>query len=116
MIHDRPVRSARTTRNTLPLRLLTAACRVMVDKLLTGLQVNAKRCEELVEQSLMMVTALAPVLGYDAAAKLAKEAHESGKTIRQLVREKKLINDAKLTELLDPRRMTEPGGVGPGGG
>ncbi len=88
------------------IRLLTGACRVMADKLLTGLEVNRTRCAELVERSLMMVTPLATVLGYDTAARLAKEAHESGKTIRQLVREYKLLDDAQLDELLDARKMT----------
>jgi fumarate hydratase class II len=98
------------------IRLLAAACRILVEKLLTGLKVNRQRCEQMIEQSLMMVTSLAPVLGYDASAKIAKEAFETGKTIRQLVREKKLIDDAKLNELLDPRSMTEPGGEGAAGG
>jgi fumarate hydratase class II len=89
---------------------------VLVDKLLTGLKVNRERCEQMIEQSLMMVTSLAPVLGYDASAKLAKEAFETGKTIRQLVREKGLLDEARLDELLDPRKMTEPGGEGSAGG
>jgi fumarate hydratase class II len=97
------------------IHLLTRAAHVMVDNMLEGLEVNRERCAELVERSLMMVTSLAPVVGYDAAAKLAKEAHTSGKTIRQLVREKKLLDDAKLDELLDARAMTEPGGEGAGG-
>src|SRR6185369_16094453 len=62
------------------IHLLTRACHVLVDNLLADLKVNKKRCEELIDQSLMMVTSLAPVLGYDAAAKLAKEGFETGKT------------------------------------
>jgi fumarate hydratase, class II len=98
------------------IHLLSRVSHVFVDRLLSGLQVNRKRCQELVDQSLMMVTSLAPVLGYDAAAKLAKDAFNEGKTIRQLVRERKLMDEAKLNALLDPRSMTQPGGQGAGGG
>jgi fumarate hydratase, class II len=96
--------------------LLANVSNVFVDKLLRDLAVNEQRCAELLEQSLMMVTSLAPVLGYDNAAKLAKQAMAEGKTIRQLVREQKLLDDAKLGALLDPRSMTEPGGDGGSGG
>ena len=89
--------------------LLTNVSNVFVDKLLLGLQVNAKRCTELIDQSLMMVTSLAPEVGYDNAAKLAKQAFEQGKTIRELVLAEGLMPEARLSELLDPRSMTEPG-------
>ena len=88
--------------------LLANVSNVFVDKLLVGLRVNEKRCAELIEQSLMMVTSLAPAIGYDNAAKLAKQAFAEGKTIRELVKAKGLLDDAKLDELLDPRSMTEP--------
>jgi fumarate hydratase class II len=55
---------------------------VTVDKLLTGLEVNEERCRELIEQSLMMVTSLAPKIGYEQAAAFAKEAFKSGKTMK----------------------------------
>jgi fumarate hydratase class II len=90
------------------IRLLAGATNVLVDKLLVGLEVNRARCEAMIEQSLMLVTSLAPVLGYDAAAKLAKEAFATGKTIRQLAREKNLLDPATLDELLDARKMTDP--------
>ena len=70
----------------------------------------------LVEQGLMLATALAPVIGYDEAAKLAKEAFKSGKTIRGLALERGM-DPADLDRLLDPASMTEPGlGGGPAGG
>jgi fumarate hydratase class II len=97
------------------IHLLTRACHVFVDKLLDGLEVNKERCEELIDQSLMMVTSLAPEIGYENAAKLAKEAFASGKTIRQLALEKKLLSAERLAELLDPTSMTRPGGEGSGG-
>jgi len=81
---------------------------------LQGLQANRQRCEELVEQSLAMVTVLAPVIGYDRAADLAKQAAASGRTIRQLVQEAQVLPQAELERLLDPRPMTEPGIAGHG--
>jgi len=91
------------------IKLLANVSNVFVNKLLNGLQVNQQRCEQLIEQSLMMVTSLAPVLGYDNAAKIAKQAFNENKTIRQLVLDQKLIDEAKLNQLLDARSMTEPG-------
>jgi len=72
---------------------------------------------EMVEKGLMITTALAPEIGYDAAAAIAKEAHASGRTIREVAREKTSLSDADLDRILDPSGMTEPGLTGgPGGG
>jgi fumarate hydratase class II len=60
----------------------------------------------MVERSLAMVTALNPVIGYDAAAALAHEAYETDKTIRELCLEKGILPKKKLDELLDARKMT----------
>jgi len=72
----------------------------------------------LVEQSLAMCTSLAPLIGYDAAAKIAKESMHSGKTVRQVAAEKKVLSEAELHKALDARRMTEPQAdmIGSGGG
>jgi fumarate hydratase class II len=98
------------------IHLLTRSCHVFVDKLLDGLEVNRGRCEALIGQSLMLVTSLAPEIGYDNAAKLAKEAFASGKTIRQIAIEKGLLTADRLDQLLDPTSMTRPGGSGSSGG
>jgi fumarate hydratase class II len=87
-------------------RLLANVSMVFVDKCITGLEANTDRCEQLIEQSLAMVTALAPKLGYDAAADLAKEAHTTGQTIRQLVLAKGLLDETELNGLLDARKQT----------
>lgn len=89
-------------------KLLANVSNVMVDKLLTGLAVNEERCRQLIEQSLMMVTSLAPQIGYEKAAALAKEAFNSGKTIRELCRERNVLSPEELDEALDPWKMTEP--------
>jgi fumarate hydratase class II len=90
-------------------KLLANVSNVFVDKLLTGLILNAERCKALIDQSLMMVTSLAPVLGYETCAKLAKQAFKEDKTIRQLVTEQGLLPPEKLDELLEPDSMTRPG-------
>ncbi len=90
------------------INLLSNVSNVLVDKLLVELEVNRKRCEELIDQSLMMCTSLAPEIGYDNAAKVAKQAFAENKTIRQLVTEQGTIEPQRLKELLDPDSMTRP--------
>ncbi len=89
-------------------KLLANVTNVVVDKLLAGLVVNEERCRELIEQSLMMVTSLAPKIGYEKAATFAQEAFDGGKTIRELCRERKVLPDKELDDALDPWNMTEP--------
>jgi fumarate hydratase class II len=97
------------------IELLAAATANLADRVVTGLAAT-DRGPSLVEQGLMLATALAPVIGYDEAAKLAKEALQSGRTIRELARERGMAAD-ELDRLLDPASMTEPGlGGGPAGG
>jgi fumarate hydratase class II len=89
--------------------LLANAAEQFSGRCVKGLQADRQRCESLIEQSLAMCTALAPVIGYDRAAQIAKKAHESGKTVREVAREEQVLPDAELERLLDPRPMTEPG-------
>ena len=65
-----------------------------------------------------MCTSLAPAIGYDKAAEVAKESQKTGKTVRQVAAEKKLLGDAELKKALDPLRMTQPQAdiLGSGGG
>ena len=92
--------------------LLAAAARNFADRAVAGITAT-DRGPALVEQGLMLATALAPEIGYDAAAALAKEAFKSGRTIRELATERGIAT-ARLDELLDPASMTEPGlGTGP---
>jgi fumarate hydratase class II len=88
--------------------LLASAARVFEEKCIRGLSADEKRCAELVDRSLMSVTALAPKIGYDAAAALAKEAHASGKSIRQLALEKAVLSPEELDKALDLRNLTGP--------
>ncbi|MDF0675514.1 MAG: class II fumarate hydratase [Nitrospira sp.] len=99
------------------IELLATASNNFSVKCIEGIQANEDRCKSLIEESLAMCTALAPEIGYEAAAKLAKEAYKSGKTVRQVAKDQKVLPDRRLAELLDPWRMTEPGGpVGSAGG
>jgi len=91
------------------MQILSNGCRAFADKCVKGIEANKERCEELIEKSLMMGTALNEAIGYDAVAKLAQEAYKTGKTVRQLATEKNLLPKEKLNELLNVRRMTEPG-------
>lgn len=97
--------------------LLATASNNFSAKCIEGIKANEERCKSLIEESLAMCTALAPEIGYEAAAKLAKDAYKSGKTVRQVAKEQKVLAEKRLAELLDPWRMTEPGGpVGSAGG
>jgi fumarate hydratase, class II len=99
------------------IELLSTASTNFAVKCIDGIKANDERCKSLIEESLAMCTALAPEIGYEAAAKLAKDAYKSGKTVRQMAKEQKVLPEKRLTELLDPWRMTEPGGpVGSAGG
>src|SRR5947207_2249518 len=97
------------------IRLLANVVDVFCEKCVTGIAANKSRCEELVELSMAMVTSLAPKIGYDRAAELAKESVRTGKTVRELCREKKILPEKELERALDPVSMTEPGGTGSGG-
>ena len=88
--------------------LLASSCRAFVDFCAVEMEANAEACEASVEKSLSMVTSLNPLIGYEQAAKLAKEAFKTGKTIRQLCEEQKILPDDVLRKALDPWRMTEP--------
>ena len=95
--------------------LLSASARNFADRAVSGIAAT-DRGPALVEQGLMLATALAPEIGYDAAAALAKEAFKTGRTIRDLAAERGIAPD-RLDELLDPAKMTEPGlGSGAAGG
>jgi fumarate hydratase class II len=97
-------------------RLLGNVVEVFREKCIAGLQANAARCGELVEYSMAMVTSLAPIIGYDKAAEIAKESAKTGQTVRQICRDRNILPEAELTKALDPIEMTKPGGEGSAGG
>ena len=87
------------------IRLLTSASALFAERCIAGLEADRARAAALVEQSLMLATALAPRIGYDAAAALAKEAHESGRSLREVARERNVLPEAELDALLDPEKQ-----------
>ena len=88
--------------------LLAASTQNVARQCIVGITAT-ERGPQMVEQGLMLATALAPAIGYDAAAKIAKEALTTGKTIREVARERTKLSPQELDRLLDPARMTEPG-------
>jgi len=91
-------------------RLMGSATRIFAERCIAGMEANAEACASAVEKSLAMATGLNPYLGYEKAAALAKEAFQTGKTIRQLCREQGVLSEEQLDEALDPWRMTRPEG------
>lgn len=89
--------------------LLSTSCNVFADKCIRGIKADRKRCEEMIEKSLAMCTSLAPIIGYDDAAKIAKEAYDTGKTVREVAIEKNVLPADQLNKVLDPWSMTERG-------
>ncbi len=85
--------------------LLASASQVFSRRCVVGLEADRQRCESKLEQSLAMVTALAPVIGYDKAARIAKMAYETGRTVREVALELSGLDEARINELLDPRKM-----------
>src|SRR5205814_9332614 len=98
------------------IRLLANVDDAFTDKCVSGITAKKKRCQELVELSMAMVTRLAPKLGYDRAAEIAKESAKTGKAVREICMEKKVLSPEELQRALDPVSMTEPGGTGSAGG
>jgi fumarate hydratase class II len=98
------------------IRLLGNVVDAFTEKCVVGIEANEERCRELVELSMAMVTSLAPKIGYDRAAEIAKESARTGKTVREICRAKKVLQENDLESALDPIAMTQPGGTGSGGG
>lgn len=91
------------------IRLLSRVSRVFVDKCVDGIEASEERCGEMIEQSLAMCTSLAPIIGYDNAAAIAKEAYATGSTVREVARKRGVISEEELERVLDPESMTRPG-------
>ncbi len=88
--------------------LLASSCDAFVEFCSDDLEADEQACNAAVEKSLAMVTSLNPYIGYERASALAKEAYKTGKTIRELCTEQKILDAETLNEALDPMRMTEP--------
>ena len=91
------------------IELLSTSADNFVNKCLDGIKANTTKCEQNAEASLAICTSLAPIIGYDQAAALAKQAYKEGKPLRQVASESGLLEPDKLSEALNLMKMTKPG-------
>ncbi|HEX5157334.1 MAG TPA: aspartate ammonia-lyase [Ktedonobacterales bacterium] len=94
--------------------ILKNAMATFTERCVVGIKANANRAEEYAFKSASLVTALAPYIGYEASAAVAKEQIQTGRDIRDIVRERNLLPESDLAEILKPEAMTEPGIAGQG--
>ncbi|HVR28845.1 MAG TPA: class II fumarate hydratase [Thermoanaerobaculia bacterium] len=94
------------------IEILARAAAMLDSDCVAGIRADEERMRELVERSLAMVTALVPKIGYDAAAALAKEAYETGRSVREVAVANRVLPPDELDAILDPRGMTEGGILG----
>lgn len=88
---------------------LAYAVQTFVDNCVTGITANETRCKYLVENSIGLITAICPHVGYQKAAEIAKKALQTGDSVRKLILEEGLLTEGELDHILDPKQMTEPG-------
>src|SRR5437763_8982225 len=88
--------------------ILTNMLRVFTDKCVKGLTANERRCDFYAQSTVSLATALNPYIGYAKAAEIVKESVATGRSIIDIARDKKLLSEAEIKEILDPVRMTEP--------
>ena len=94
------------------MKFMTNAVDTFVDKLLIDLEPNKEQCQEWLDKSVGVVTAMLPHIGYENSAMIAKEAYNTGKPVREVILEKGLISKEKMDKILSPKQMTTPGIAG----
>ena len=85
------------------------AVQTFVDNCVTGITANETRCRQFVENSVGIITAICPYVGYQKAAEVAKKAIKTGESVRDLIIKQGLLTEKQMAEILDPVQMTEPG-------
>lgn len=90
------------------IELLAGGAQMLDEKCVQGIEANTKRCKDLMEQSLALVTNLNPLIGYDKAALLAKKAYQENKTIREILESEKVLPKKDIARALDPATMLKP--------
>ncbi|MFY8352315.1 aspartate ammonia-lyase [Pseudoalteromonas sp. SSM20] len=88
--------------------LLTNACDMFEQHCVSGITANQQRCKDLLDNSLALVTALNPFIGYEAATKIAKDALLSGASVKELVIQQGILNELELSNILKPEKLTQP--------
>ena len=94
---------------------LTCAVKTLVDNCVAGITANEEHCREQVNNSIGIVTAICPYVGYEKAAQVAKEALRTGKAVKAIILEQGLMGEEQADQVLDPYTMTEPGILGKSG-
>jgi aspartate ammonia-lyase len=89
--------------------IMTTSLRVFTSGCVDGIAADEDRCRELLDRSTALATALSPYIGYAATADIAKTSVKTGRPVRDLVRERKLVPDRELDAILSPEAMTSPG-------
>jgi aspartate ammonia-lyase len=89
--------------------ILASGVAAFTSRCVVGIQADAERCGRYAEETLALVTALSPRIGYERAAVLAKEAWASGRSVREVALAQGVLTPGEISEILDPRRLTEPG-------
>ena len=90
------------------MRMLTQAMNMLKNRCIRGITANRDRCQELVDQSIGIITAVVPYIGYENSTRIAKAALESGRGVLELIREEELMSEADLSDLLKPNNMISP--------
>jgi fumarate hydratase class II len=91
------------------IHLLSTGSEVLAEKCVDGLKANREPSREMVERSLAMGTSLVPKIGYDKATEISKVAYQTGRTVREVALEQKVLSEEELEQALDPWSMTEGG-------
>jgi aspartate ammonia-lyase len=95
--------------NTLSsLRMMTNACDMLTERCIRGITANVEHCEKTVRDSIGIVTAFSPCLGYEKASELAKRALASGGSVIDLIRDEGLLDEASIDHIMKPRNLTGP--------
>ena len=91
---------------------MTGAIKTLIDNCILGITANEERCRNLVENSVGIITALCPHVGYQPAADIAKKALKTGESVRSLILREKMLTEDQLNIILDAVQMTQPGIAG----
>ncbi|SHE84060.1 aspartate ammonia-lyase [Microbulbifer donghaiensis] len=90
------------------MRLMTQAMHTLANRCVNGITANVEHCRQMVENSIGVITAVSPFIGYENATRIAKLALHSGRSVKELVLEEELLSEAELNDILRPENMTQP--------
>ena len=91
------------------INIMADSAKAFANYCIKDLKADEKRIKSLLDNSLMLVTSLSPIIGYDNAAKIAKRAHKNGTTLKEEAVKSGLISEKEFLKVVDPKKMTKPG-------